>query len=118
MDNRRKDSRLSIPLNMEFMPLSGTAEYFPGETRNFSREGLSFESPVIDSDPMEPIMIKFRLLQKYIYIYALGEIIWKKQTPNKQLVGVKIRQINQESRSKKLGFPFNIWIKNMRANNN
>jgi len=98
---------------MEFVPLKKAAdEYCFGKTIDFSRGGLSFASNNIDSELEDILMIKFELRQDNTYIYALGDIMWKKQVAGKYLVGVKIRRIDQESRSRKLDFPFNIWADN------
>ena len=110
LGNRRKSKRFRVPLDIEFMPLKGTAEYSLGKTRNFSREGLSFSSNSFDGEPREPVMVKFKLLNEYMYIYALGEIIWKKKLVNKYWVGIKVRKIDKESRGMKLDFPFNVWF--------
>ncbi len=100
-------------LNLEFMPIKGEAEYFSGETRNFSRDGLCFSSDNFKSEPLESIMVKFKHLRDYMYIYALGDIVWKKQSADKCRVGIKIRNIDQESRSRKLDFPFSWWLENI-----
>lgn len=114
--DRRKNWRFNIPLDMEFVSLKGEIIYSPGKTRDFSREGLSFISGSVNSSPEEPIMIKFELLHDNTHIYALADIKWKRQLASKYLVGVKIRRIDQESRSKKLRFPFNIWADNKTNN--
>ena len=114
LDNRRKCKRFRVPVDMEFVSLKKAAdEYSFGKTRDFSCSGLSFASNIIDCELEDIIMIKFELLNKdNTYIYALADVKWKRRFANKCMVGVKIRRIDQESRSKKLDFPFNIWLNN------
>ncbi|GBE04814.1 MAG TPA: PilZ domain-containing protein [Nitrospirae bacterium] len=107
--NRRKSGRFQVPLDMEFVSITGAARYYLGKTINFSRCGLSFVANSIDRKIDGLIMIKFKLLQDYSYVYALADIRWKKKIADKYLVGVKIKKIDQESRDKKLDFPFKIW---------
>ncbi len=105
--------RFNVPLDMEFVPLSKEAKYYNAETKDFSRDGLSFASNGnIDNVLNGLIMLKFKLLQDSTYIYALGDIRWKKQVSDKYLVGVKIRRLDLETRNMKLDFPFNIWKDN------
>lgn len=116
--NRRKSKRFHIPLNMEFVSLKKSVnEYCFAKTRDFSSNGLSFTSNANDIELGELIMIKFELLQDNTYVYALGNIKWKRQVADKFLVGVKIRRIDQESRGKQLNFPFNIWADDTQDNN-
>ncbi len=107
--NRRKNKRFRLPLNLEFFPLNGTAEYCVAKARDISREGLSFESKSNNIKLNDIIMIKFNSLKKYMSIYALGDIKWKKQEADKDLMGVRIRRVNKKSNGKNLNFPFNIW---------
>ncbi len=61
-------------------------------------------------------MVKFDFHDNYMSLYALGDIVWKRQVFSKSLAGVKIRGIDKESRNKRLAFPFNLWVKNFRSN--
>ncbi len=108
-DNRRKNKRFRFPLDMEFIPVNGIAEYFFAQAKDISREGLSFESKSNNIEQDDIIMIKFKPLKKYMSIYALGDIRWKKQEADKHLMGVRIRRVDKKSNGKNLNFPFNIW---------
>lgn len=108
--------RIRVPLSVEFMPLQGTDRYISGKTINFSRDGMSFTSDRVESEPKDPIMIKFKLLKDFEYIYAKAVVIWKKQVSDKFWVGVKIDAIDKESRNGKLNFPFNMWLENQGNN--
>ncbi len=104
--------RFHFPLNMEFISLKKASdEYCFGKSRDFSHNGLSFVSKDFDClcETDNLIMIKFEMLKDNTHIYALADIKWKKKIEDKYLVGVKIRRVDQESRNKKLDFPFNIW---------
>ena len=116
MDNRRRNVRIRVPLSVEFMPIKGTDRYISGKTINFSREGMSFTSDSVESEPTDPIMIKFKLLKEFEFIYAKAVVVWKKQVSDKFCVGVKINAIDKESRSGKLNFPFNMWLENQESN--
>jgi hypothetical protein len=108
-DNRRKNGRYRVPINLEYAPMnSDNPQYHAGEVIDISPEGISFESRSNHIEPEDIIMMKFMPL-KYDSVYAIGDVRWKKQDSDKYLIGVRIRQLDKESRRKKLDFPLDLF---------
>jgi hypothetical protein len=96
--DKRKFTRIDIPIIMEFKPVKETAEYSLGLTRNFSCEGLSFESLDFKHEPIETLELKLKFPRRGTFISVLGDVMWKKQIRDRYLVGVKLKDMSKEIR--------------------
>ncbi|MDH4027583.1 MAG: PilZ domain-containing protein [Nitrospirota bacterium] len=114
LTERRKYIRFDIPLDMEFKLLNGPAEYYPGMTVNFSREGFCFETDKPDLKLNEILELKVKHPAKEMYVPIVGEIVWKKQTSTKHVAGIHFEDIDREAKSEILDHAYNIWLEKSR----
>jgi hypothetical protein len=94
--------RFNIPLNVKFKPKNDAVEYSCGLTRNFSCEGLSFETQnkEFDFHPQNNLEILLSFPQSGKFVSLSGDIIWNKQIGHKSLVGVKLRELDKDNKMK------------------
>jgi hypothetical protein len=97
--HKRKFMRFDIPLNIEFKPTKEATEYSWGVTRNFSYEGLSLESENFDLKPKENLELRLKFPQSDMFVFLLGDVVWKRQSGRQCLAGIKLREIDKETKS-------------------
>ena len=79
-DDKRQSTRLDIPLEIQFKPSGVPDEYIPGVTRDFSREGFSFEAESFNFEPDAVLEFKVRLPEKESFAHMVGDIRWTNET--------------------------------------
>jgi hypothetical protein len=79
-DEKRKSTRLDIPLEMHFKASGTQDEYIPGVTINFSREGFSFETKLFDIRREKALEFKVRLPQTELFARMVGKIRWTSES--------------------------------------
>ena len=108
LEERRKSKRFRIPFNLEFIPSDNSNNYVPGEVRDFSPDGFSFEAKNIDLGTDKIMKVRFLVDKDSGYINVLGRIIWKIQVGVECQVGIEINEIDIGS-NEDLGYPFDMW---------
>lgn len=107
---RRRFKRFDVPLDVKFKLFENPSEYLSGITKNFSREGLCFESPDIDPELFKPVELKVKLPNRDTFTHVLGDLVWKEQLKNTCLAGIKFRVIEKECKSEILDFAYDLWV--------
>jgi len=107
--DKRKSTRLDIPLEMHFKPTGSPGEYISGVTRDFSREGFSFETESFDFEPEKALEFKVRLPEQESFAHMVGAIRWTNKAGGKCLVGVKLSEIDAGAKSEILTHAYNNW---------
>ena len=113
MHERRKFIRFNVPLDVEFRPLEDTADYSPGTTTNFSREGFCFETldPHLKLNQILELNIKHPFNQSFVP--AQGEIVWMEQAKDKRYAGVLLKEIDKAAKSEILDYAYDIWLEDI-----
>jgi hypothetical protein len=100
--NMRRLDRSDIFLIVEYRPLQSESPDSTGIIRNLSLEGLSLDSQVFNYEKGE--FLEFTLKQSHnnLTVTVVGEVVWKKQAWYKYIVGVKLHEMTEETKSKVL----------------
>lgn len=98
--DKRKLKRYDIFLIVEFKPLNKAGRYAIGITRNLSSEGFSMESQGFDFECGEILEFRLKHPGNDISVTLAGDIVWKKQSWYKHIIGVKLVEVSEESKSK------------------
>ncbi len=106
----RKFMRFNIYLDIELNSTKEVTEYLDGVTRNISFEGFSFVSENFNVKPKEKIKFSIKHPRKDMFVSVLGDIIWKRQVGDKCLMGVIIRDIENEIKDEILDYAYDRWI--------
>jgi hypothetical protein len=107
---RRRFKRFDVPLEVQFKLFENPSEYLSGITKNFSREGLCFESPDIDPELFKPVELKVKLPNRDTFTDVLGDIVWKEMNGNSCIAGIKFRVIEKECKSEILDYAYDLWV--------
>ncbi len=89
--------------------------YLVGVTRNFSCEGFSFVSEDFDIKPQETIEFRIKYPEKNKYVTVLGDIVWKRQVRDRGLAGIKIRDMDSETKREILKYAYDRCVKRRRC---
>jgi len=93
---KRKFTRVDLPIIVEFNQARQGAEHFRGLTRNFSCEGFSFEAMDFNYELNETLEVKLKFLRKGTFITVLGDVMWKKATQDRYMTGIKLKDMSSE----------------------
>lgn len=93
---KRKFTRVDMPIIVEFNQARQGAEHFRGLTRNFSCEGFSFEAMDFNYELNETLEVKLKFLRKGTFITVLGDVMWKKATQDRYMTGIKLKDMSSE----------------------
>ncbi len=93
---KRKFTRVDMPIIVEFNQARQGAEHFRGLTRNFSCEGFSFEAMDFNYELNETLEVKLKFLRKGTFITVLGDVMWKKATQERYMTGIKLKDMSSE----------------------
>lgn len=99
LEDKRKFMRSSVPLVLEFKPTKRGSEHTWGLTRNFSYEGFSFETQNMGFERRKNMEFKLRFPKSYTPVSVIGNVVWKKQSENKCLAGVKLKEIDKKDKT-------------------
>ena len=105
---RRKGRRYRVPFDVEVIPSTETDTYVPGDVKDFSPDGFSFDAKNIALDTNSAVSARFQIFQGSGYIHVRGRVVWKIQIGEDSQLGVEIGEIDAGS-TQDLGFPFNMW---------
>jgi hypothetical protein len=100
-------------MNLVFKTPREEAHFSFGKTVNYSRKGFCFEADNIDIPSDKVIEFKLEIPKKGTFINGLGEIIWDKRLHNIDLIGIKLRDMYNESKWIILDFCYSKWIEKM-----
>ncbi|MFH1768643.1 MAG: PilZ domain-containing protein [Candidatus Omnitrophota bacterium] len=117
VDGKRKFLRFDVTLGVEVKPSRHECEYALGVTKDFSREGLSFVSQHLDSNPEDVVDLKLKLPQTGTMTFVSGNVVWKKKEGDKCRVGIKFNDINSIAKTEILDSAYDDWLKRKRAEN-
>ena len=93
---KRKFTRVDMPIIVEFNQTGHRDEYFRGLTRNFSCEGLSFEAMDFHYEPNDTLEVKVKFLRKGTSITVMGDVMWKTATHDRYMTGIKLKDMSGE----------------------
>ncbi len=99
LDDNRQFVRFKIPLIVKYRSAKKKEEYSYGVTNNFSCEGFSFNSLKFNFEPEETLELKLELPKQDRFVSFVGDVVWKGQDWNMSLAGIKMREINEGTRS-------------------
>jgi hypothetical protein len=114
-DERRDFNRFDVSLDVSFKPTKGSDEYFAGVTKNFSRKGLCFESESFDLELNSPMELKVKLPDQDTFVPVMGKVAWKRPVEDKYLVGIEVKEIDMEAKSRILNHAYDIWVEKNRV---
>ena len=110
LPDKRKHNRFKVLLNLEIKPTKMANEYLFGIIRNFSQEGFSFVSEKFDLEPNETIELRVKHPLRNTFIFAVGEIIWKRPVNDRCFAGIKLREMYKEAKDEILDYAYSRWI--------
>ncbi len=109
--DKRKFERFKILLNLEIKPTKVATEYLFGIIRNFSQEGFSFVSEKFELEPGENMELRLKHPLRNNFIFAFGEIIWKREVNNRCVAGLKLRAMDKDAKDEILKYAYDKQIK-------
>jgi hypothetical protein len=116
INDRRKFKRFDVSLGVEFKTSKESDRYLVGITKNFSRNGLCFESEAIDLSSKEPLELKVELPHQDTYVSVSGKVAWKEQFEDRCWIGIELRDMNKEAKSQILDYAYDQWVEKKRIN--
>ena len=99
LENKRKFERFSLPLVVSFRPTYGETEYSMGLMKNFSCGGLALETKKFSFIKYESLELNLRFPQSGSFASLFGYVIWKSQTGDKCIAGVKFKEMDEETQN-------------------
>ena len=99
LDCKRKFERFNLPLVVSFRPTYGATEYTVGLMKNISCSGLSLEVEKFSFIKYENLELNLEFPQRSDVLSLAGSVIWKKQSDDKCLAGVKLKNIEGEQQA-------------------
>ncbi len=113
LEHKRKYERFNLPLVVSFRPTYGATDYTVGLLKNFSSEGLALEAENFSFIRFEHLELKLQFPQGNESYSLSGNVIWKKQSDDKCMAGVRFNTANnveQNELFEKISFFGNIPI--------
>lgn len=101
--NKRKFDRFDLPLIVKFRPTYGATDYTLGLTKNFSYEGLGLESRDFNFIPNENLELNLKFPQSGTFVSLLGDVMWKRESGDKCLAGVKLKVKDEDVQNQIMG---------------
>ncbi len=95
---RKESERSDIFLVVEFRQRKKTKEYSLGVMNNFSPDGFTLESQRFDLKPGEILELKLKHPRRDLSVFVLGETVWKKEAWYKCMMGIKFKEMDEETR--------------------
>ena len=99
LDSKRKFERFNLPMVVSFRPTYGATEYTVGLMENISCSGLSLEVENFSFIKYENLELKLQFPQRREVLSFEGSVVWKKQSDDKCLAGVKLKNIEGEQQA-------------------
>jgi len=106
---KRKFMRFIAPLKVEAIN-----EDKPGNVglmKDFSREGLSVIFDDFESKSKPYLGLKIQKPGEDKLVFAIGEVIWKKQVEEKWEVGLRLREIPADAKAEILEYGYLKWLR-------
>lgn len=107
--NNRKFLRFDIPLQVEAR--NQNRESFFGKIINFSRQGVSVVFDSFNFEPNTPIELKIQRPGRDIFVPALGQVMWKRDTGGAWQAGIKLLDMPAEVKIEILEYGYDAWLK-------
>ena len=104
---RRRFRRFDVALDVAF---DAEAKAVAGITKNISRSGLCFESPVFDHRLNEKVELRIKLPEQDTFIPFSGNVAWTKQVADRYLVGLEFQEIDKAAKVEILDYAYDLWI--------
>ncbi len=102
LECKRKCERFNLPLTVSFRPTYGATEYTEGLMKNISCSGLSLEVYNFSFIKYENLELHLAFPEKNNVLSLEGNVIWKKQSDNTCLAGVKLKHIEGDHKAQLL----------------
>ncbi len=93
LECKRKYERFNLPLVVSFRPTYGATDFSVGLLKNFSAEGLAIEAENFSFIRFEHLELNLQFPQDESFSLS-GNVIWRKQTDNKSMAGVRFKTSN------------------------
>jgi hypothetical protein len=107
----RKSLRFECPIPAELVNLEGKDELIDKITaHDFSTEGLKLVIS-FKFNPGSNMDLKLSIPEKKLSAQLSGEITWTKCADNKLEVGIKIKEMDKDSKSEIISWVFQKWLK-------
>ncbi len=110
-EESRKSLRFECPIPAELVNLEGNDELIDKITaHDFSTEGLKLVIS-FKFNPGSNMDLKLSIPEKKLSAQLSGEITWTKCADNKLEVGIKIKEMDKDSKSEIINWVFQKWLK-------
>jgi hypothetical protein len=109
LDDRRQFKRFDIVLDVKFRERE-TSDYAAGLTKNFSREGLSFEAKNVDFPQKGILDFQLKHPKEDIFVSLIGNIAWREKDRDRYLIGIKLLEIQKEIKWDILDYAYDRWV--------
>jgi hypothetical protein len=96
--DKRKFTRIDVPILMEFKPTKESAKFSWGLTRDFSCDGFGFESINFHHNQKDTLEFILRFPEKSTTVSVLGDVMWKKELDNKYMTGIRLKDMSDTVR--------------------
>ena len=110
MSERRKFMRFDVSLDVAFKISNGSEKYFTGVTKNFSRNGLCFESDMFGPALKTPMELSVKLPGQDKFVSVSGNVAWEEQFKDKCWIGIELEEMNKEAKSRILDYAYDLWV--------
>lgn len=99
MEEKRRYTRLELPLDVDYNPLDSKGLKQKAKAKDISESGISL---FLDKQQgLTPeLALKINLPGEYEPLFIQGKIAWSKELSDKNLVGIKFREISRFDRSR------------------
>lgn len=111
VEERRKFMRYECLLPAEVLKADGKDKLVERTTvHDFSRDGLKLVIKFVSLDPGSNMKLKLYVPEKKISTSVLTEIPWRKFEENRVEVGLKIKEMEEETRNEILNWVTPRWL--------
>ncbi len=88
-ENKRNFERFDLSVITHFKPTDKSAKPSLGLTKNFSKEGLMIETLDFNFTPNNKLALELRSHEVNAKVSLIGNVVWKRQTENTNIAGIK-----------------------------
>ena len=99
LECKRKFERFNLPLAVSFRPTYGATDFTVGLMKNISSDGLAIEVEDFSFIKYESLELNLQFPPSNDSIALSGSVMWKKQTDNKCMAGIKLTKVDIETRN-------------------
>ncbi len=102
LECKRKYERFNLPLVVSFRPTYGATDYSVGLLKNFSCEGVALEAENFSFIRFEHLELNLKFPQSSESLSLSGNVIWKKQSLDKCMAGVRFNTADEQTQKQLL----------------